>query len=487
VGHFRNQIIMLLLLVGAAIFYYVHDVKGKPEREKAETSAKRLFPELKKDGLTELTLEKLKDPKSKEVLTYSDGKWLSQGPPPQLLGTQEVGNPIKSLVEVQRKKELTTTPGPDILKEYGLDQPSYKVSLKAKEGKTETLILGNKTPDDAGYYARSGESGPVVSVGGDFGTLLTTAIDTMREKSPLPVEPSKANRLLITMADGKQLEAKLREAREKPPEDAPDDVTITNLSEEWDLAQPEKAEADGGKVRDLLWAWKNLKAGRFLKPDEKIDFSKPTLKLEVWSDGQAKPQVFEVGPAVEVKKNMYYVRRLEPEEVMVVELTDPKVLTPEANSLKNRHFAKFEVDEVNRVEVTAGNVELAARKSGEHWKFSKPATPNSDEAARDQAVNDLLWEVKNGEWTESTGEKKDLKARIKVSLYDKEDKPLGTVILGEATGKAALLQLGDDKTVYKLAEDPFVKWDGIIRRAAEQTPVATPGTPPGPPTMTPGP
>lgn len=482
----KTQIAMLLLLVGAALFYYVHDIKGKPEREKAETAAKRLFPELKKDGMAELTVEKLKDPKTKEVLAYSDGKWLSQGPPAQLLGTQEVGNSIKALIEVQRKKELTTTPGPDILKEYGLDQPAYKVTLKAKDGKTETLLLGNKTPDDAGYYARATETGPVVSVGGDFGTLLTSAIDSMREKSPLPVEPSKANRVLITTGDGKQLEAKLREAREKPPEDTPDDVTITNLSEDWDLAQPEKVEADGGKVRDLLWAWKNLKAGRFLKPDEKIDFGKPALKLEVWTDGQTKPQVLEVGSVVEANKKLHYVRRLDPEEVMVVELADPKLLSPEANSLKNRHFAKFEVDQVERVEVTAGNVELAAKKSGEHWKFSKPATPNADEAARDQAVNDLLWEVKNGEWSEPTGEKRELKARIKVALFDKQDKPLGTVILGEATGKAALVQLGDDKTVYKLADDPFPKWDGIIRRATEQTPVATPGAPPGPPTMTPG-
>lgn len=481
----KTQLAMLLLLVGAAIFYYVHDIKGKPEREKAETAAKRLFPELKKDGLTELTLEKLKDPKSKEVLTYSDGKWMSQGPPAQLLGVQEVGTPIKSLVEVQRKKELTSTPGPDILKEYGLDQPAYKVTFKAKDGKSETLLLGSKTPDDAGYYARTSETGPVVSVGGEFGTLLTTAVDTLREKSPLPVEPSKANRVVITQADGKQLEAKLREAREKPLEDTPDDVTITNLSEEWDLAQPEKAEADGGKVRDLLWAWKNLKAGRFLKPEEKVDFSKPTLKLEVWSDGQDKPQILEVGSAVEVKKNMYYLRRQNPEEVMVVELADPKILKPEANSLKNRHLAQFEVDQVERVEVTAGNVEIAAKKSGEHWKFTKPATPNSDEAARDQAVNDLLWDVKNAEWTEPTPEKRELKPRIKVSIFDKEDKPLGTVILGEATGKAALVQQGDDKTVYKLADDPFPKWEGIIRRASEQTPVATPGTPPGPPTMTP--
>jgi len=483
----RSNVAMAVAVVGLGAFYYLHDVKGAPEREKAETQSKRFFPTLEKPKVVGLKVEQLKKPTvistpfSRDI-NRQNGIWVLDGKDPIVLRTTSMGSAIKTLVELQRAEDLSTlTPAPDRA-EFGLDKPSYRLTLKDQKGQNYTLLVGDKTPDDQGYYVATGEKDPICAINGTMPELLESSVDTIRETSPIVFEPSTANKIVIETGAGKTIELALAKARESDPEsDSDDGIEVTDLNEEWLVKQPEQVPADGNKVRNLLWDWRNVKLGRFMKNTESVDFSKPVVKMTVYVDGQKDPFVIEVGGVVPGKPGLYYARRSSPTEQMVLELSDFKLLEPTITAFQEKHIYVFQPEDADRVQATVDGLKIEAKRSGTSWKVNQPKVAGADESKQSVAAGDLVWEVKNLEWTSKPDPKdvpKDWKERAVIEVWSKDKKVLGKLSLGPSGKDNKGAYIRDDKgTTFYLESDPFKRWQDIKKRVeskASATPTATP-------------
>lgn len=488
----RANVVMAVAVVGLGAFYYFHDVKGKPEREKAEVETKRFFPGLEKPKVVGLKVEQLKAPTALSTpfqrdIQRQNGVWVLQGDPPQVLRTSSLGNAIKSLAELQWTENFKTmTPAPDRA-EFGLDKPSYRLTLTDKQGKSYAVLLGDKTPDAQGYYASLDDNSPVCAINGTMPELLDSSTDTVRETSLVVFEPSSANKIRLEGKAFQPIEVSLEKARESEPDSEPDDgIEITDLNEKWLLRQPEEAPADGNKVRNLLWDWRNVKLGRFMSPKEKVDFSHPTLRMTCWVDGQKEPFVLEVGGAVDAKPGLYYARRFPPSETMVVELSDFKLLEPTALAFRERHFYVFQPEDAQRLSGSLEGQAIEAQRSGDNWKPSQPAPPKTDPEKAGVAVGDLVWDIKNLEWNSQVAadqQPKEWKERASLEVLDKSKKTLAKLSLGPVTsdGKGAYVK-NDKGEIFTVEKDPLSRWKDI-RKRMEPTPQATPtATPSATPT-----
>ena len=143
----RGNLVALLLVAGLGAFFYLHDVKGQPEKEKKETQEKRYFPDIEKKDVTGLKIEKLGTPPFVHEMSKENGVWLLQGPEPMVLRTASTGQAVKALVELQKAEEAGDAKS--TLADFGLDKPSYKLTLKDRKGQDHSLLLGAKTPDDS--------------------------------------------------------------------------------------------------------------------------------------------------------------------------------------------------------------------------------------------------------------------------------------------------------------------------------------------------
>jgi hypothetical protein len=480
----RSNLFLALLVMGLACFYYLHDVKGKPEREKAETQSKRFFPDLEKPSVTGVTVECIKDGVGltlfKHEMKLQNGVWVLQSNPPQVLRTASLGSTIKTLVELQKADTLSEKGETLNRAEFGLDKPSYRVTVQDKGQKSHQLLIGDKTPDEQGYYVSLNEQSEICAINSTLNELLQPETDNLRETSAIVFEPSTANKIVVESASGPPIEVALAQSRESEDSasETDDGLEITDLNEEWKLQRPDKAEADGAKVRNLLYDWRQVKLGRFMKGAEGIDFSKPIYSLTVHVDRQRDPFKLDIASAVPGKPGLYYARRSSPEEYLVLEVSDFKILEPKVKNLLQRHVYRFEPDEAASVKATLDGLEVVAKKGSSGWSLSQPKATGADAEKQSIAVGDLAWEVKNLEWDERlTADKapKEWKERAKIEVIDKQKKSY-VLALGPAQGKGAYLK--DDKgNLYLLENDPFKRWQDIKKRIEAKgatTPTPTP-------------
>jgi hypothetical protein len=474
---------MLVLVAGMGSFYYLHDVKGKPERDKAETEQRRFFPKVAKSDVTSVKLEKLSSPAYVREFALDNGVWVAKSNPPMVLRTSAVGSSIKNLVELERADNISEGEGQLNRADFGLDKPSFRITLADKKKQSHSLWLGGKTPDESGYYGSTQEKGDIWATNVTLSELLDASLDSLRETSPIAFEPSTANKL--TVENGKGLiEVGLAEAREQEADSESDDgIEITDMSEKWKLLKPSPGEADATKVRDLINQWRNVKLGRFMQGNEKVDFSHPISKLTVFVDGQSKPFVLEIAGPVPGKANLYYAHRSPPDEYMVLEIPEKNLLETGVIAVQQRHIFNFEPEDAAHLKADLSGLTVEASKGKEGWKVSKPAVEESKRDAQGAAASDLVWELKNVEWIEQPAAPKEWKDRAWLELLDSKKKSIARLTLGPAQGEGCYVKDGSGK-VYRLEKDPFKRWSDIklrleARAAATPTPKPAPLVIPG--------
>lgn len=479
----RGNLVALLLVAGLGAFFYMHDVKGGKERKVKETQEKRYFPELEKKNVTSLKIEKLGSPPFLHEMSKENGIWVMQGQEPVVLRTASTGQAVKSLVELQKAEDAGDASSK--LEDFGLDKPSYKVTLKDRKGQDYSLLLGAKTPDDSGYYVTPGPGKPITSIATSLTELLDPATDNQRENSPLVFEPSTANKIIIESAGGPPIEVALSKPREDSGTDdeSDDGMEIQDLGEEWKVVRPEAAPADGAKIRDLLFNWRSVKVGRFMKADEKAAFEPSTVKLTVFVDRQSKPFVLDVGQAVPGKAGLYYARRTPPNEQMVLEIKDFKLLEPKVANVLQRHLYVFQPEEAVRLEATIDQVKIEAKKGEESWNVSAPKVAKEKLEAQKTAASDLVWELKNLEWSSKPDAKSvgEWKERASLEAWDEDKKSLGKVSLGQPEPKGAGAYVKDAAgAIYLVEKDPYQRWVDIKLRLEGKGPAVTPTPAPAP-------
>ncbi len=477
----RGTLFMLVLLVGLGAFWYFHDVQGAQVREEAKEKEERLFPDLEAGKLQSLRLVDSKDPDGPPLLIEKVGtRWVIRGERDLLASQDDLSSLTDQLASLRRVSVIAEAPAEQDLAQYGLDKPRRRLEIGTSQG-ARTLLLGDRTPDDRSYYVRSSQTGPVLEVDSVFMTILEKPIQDLREKSPLPLEPSNVERLVIKPEQGPEIVLVKEPAKETEGE-----TSALGPSERWRLEAPIQAQADPRKVSEFLWSWRSLVAGRFLGPSEKTDFSKPVMTLEAWIPGNSTPLKLELGPRVQVKPGLAYVRRSDPQEVLVVDLVEreEQLLGHAAEDFVDRHLLAFAEDRVDRIEATLGQEKLLARRIRDGWDVREPADVIKDESTRNSAVSDLLFDALDLQWASraAAGDPDSLAApRATLRFLDKTGEVLGTLLIGPPRAEGGVWVANQSSgPVFALEEDPLEKMRAGLARLKGSSPAAS-ASPAGPP------
>ncbi len=428
-----NLIMMAVIIVLASVYLISGHLQDKKAREEADS--KRLFLEAKGDELSRIKVER-KSGQAYELLKKNGG-WYYRD---QLMVGGEMRSLADGLAELSSETTVEEKPNAERLAEFGLDQPGFKIEFEQGE-KIFHLVIGKRTPPGDHFYVRTSDESPVVTVNAFLGGTLEKDLDELREKSPLAVEPGKVKRLKVVLSDGSEIE--LEGTR---PEK--DDKAEFEAPMEYRLVKPVEAPADPRAVTDYIWRWKNLKAARFLGEGEKEEWKSIILRLET-EDEDGHTAVAEVAEAVPVKPNLFYARRLNPEEGLILDLEgEEELLEPTPLTFRERHLVVFDVDDVSRLKGKIGAQEVDFKKSSFGWKDG-------------EKVGDLIWKIKDLQWAEPAPEGSKLgEVRADLELF-KDKQSLGQFRLGQQVEGKTLVELAGK--LYVTEGDPVVELEALVK------------------------
>jgi len=126
------------------------------------------------------------------------------------------------------------------LSQYGLSKPAFEVEVMKKDGKTETLLLGDETPTGSNQFAMHQGDPRVFTVGSFVKTSVDKTTKDLRDKRLLTFDSDKLTRLEL-------------QAKGQPVEFG------KNNQNDWQILKPKPMRADGSQVEDLIRKLKDAK------------------------------------------------------------------------------------------------------------------------------------------------------------------------------------------------------------------------------------
>ena len=184
---FRSTAILLAILavLGAGVYFF--EVRANPDPS-------GLDPKLQIWKLDKDTVERVvaRVGADEQVMQKrADGLWYLE-PQDVKADYWRISGTLVRLSNMRATKRVTESPRS--LADYGLDTPRAGLTLRAPDGVDHTLLIGEKSPTEAGYFAKQPESNLIWLVGTfNVEDVERFVKEPAYEPTPVPTrEPSPA-------------------------------------------------------------------------------------------------------------------------------------------------------------------------------------------------------------------------------------------------------------------------------------------------------
>lgn len=380
-------------------------------------------------NLTGLDLEVAGDQIS--LTADEPGKWRIVKPRPLRADAEIVADFLEKL-EGAKAIEFPDD-APKSLAPYGLDKPS-RVTVwlgRDKDRSSRTLLVGRAVPEKKGVYVkRDGEVGVVLTAEAVWTTFPKT-VAVLRDKTVVSYAYDKLTK--VELVHG------------------PAAVTIEKDGTGWKLTAPEALKADSSAVTGFLWKIRDLRALGFLAeaPAEAPRFlSRPEVTVRLWEEGAKAPKTLLLQSSSERRGGMpVAVAAVQGEgPVVLVEGKMLADLAPGVAELRDRTlFPAFDVGDIKKARVAAGDKPLVVEKSGQSdWKVVEPTRGSTKEGR----VAGMLLALRGLRWKEIAAKGPDDGAKwgldkpeLEVTVFKDGGAELATLQVGRTDGPVTYVKL----------------------------------------------
>jgi hypothetical protein len=369
------------------------------------------------------------------------GKWRIVKPRPLRADAEMVAGFLEKL-EGAKAIEFADD-APKALAPYGLDKPSrVRVWLgRDKDRSSRTLLVGRPVPEKKGVYVkRDGEPGVLLTAEAVW-TAFPKTVAALRDKT------------VVTYAYDKLVKVELAHGGSG--------VTLEKDGNGWKLTAPEALKADSSMVTGLLWKIRDLRAVGFLAetPAEAPRFlSRPEVTVKLWEEGAKEPKTLLLQSSPERRGGqpaaVAAVRGEGP--VVLVEGKALADLAPGVAELRDRSLLPaFDLGDIKRARVAAGDKPLVVEKSGESdWKVVEPTRGNT----KDGRVASLLLGLRSLKWKEIAAKGPEDPAKwgldkpeVEVTLFKDGGTELATLVVGRTDGAVTYVKLKGDPGIFAVS------------------------------------
>ncbi len=452
-----GRIAILFLLVAAlgAYLYWVEVPKSREESTKAK------LVDTTADAITSVDLV---FPDREIALAKHDGAWRLTKP----LEAPADEGAVKALIGAITGAEVQKTldEAPSDLASFGLDAPDPTVRLATASGDLPPIAVGKNAAIGGKAYVRVGE-GKIVLTPATLRVALNKQPKDLRDKQLLTFKDDDVTRVDVKPADGKP-------------------VSIVKKDKDAWTIEPGDQVADLTEVRSYLSALRSTRAVDFPETDlAAAGLDKPRLTVTVAFDKGATPQTLLVGnDTTQGTQKQVFAKRGDQPTIVTLGDWSFRTLGKDAWQFRDKTVLGFSADRVGRIVVERKEGTGATLVHGEPGGWKVDGQEQSKAGALQRFVDDLRDLRGSGIAAEPP---KDLKTfgleapDLRVTLSDRDGKPLGVVLLAKHGGKYYGMREGGP-TVFEIRDYMYTRLDKQQRDfVGPEEPPATAPVPGGQP------
>jgi hypothetical protein len=345
---------IVLAALSATLYWSNH---RKPADDAATTSASATVKilSLKQDDISKLEVKKQngddvilnRSAADRWKITSPISLFADQDPVSTILYTL---SPLDNATVVENKTSD--------LKSYGLADPAVSVSATEKDGKTQTILLGDDTPTGGSAYAMLSGDPRVFLVNSNTKSSLNKGLSDLRDKRLLPVDYDK---LLSVQVTGPKL-----------------DVTFGSDNGQWTIRNPKDIRGDTSKLENVI---EKLKVAD-VDPSTPDAERKQTASLFAAGTPVATVKATDASGTVElqVRKNgkSYYAKTTAMEGAYKVADALGEAVSANLEDFREKRLFDFAADNPEKVELhDAAKAIFLTRTDEDWWMDGKKMDPLS--------------------------------------------------------------------------------------------------------------
>jgi len=340
----------------------------------------------------------------------------------------------------------------DDLAPFGLQEPKVTVTATSDSGQVVTVMLGASNEFDDTVFARTADLTRVVGVDKEVLAAADKSLHDLREKKLLDFEQKDATKVTVELA-GK------------------DPFVLEKRGEDWHLAKPIEERADKSTASSVLSTLRNVRAESFEQErvaalaDHGLD--QPALHAVVEVQGQEGPVELWVAAPPEGTEDVAKVTLLASagvgQPVAKVKGHVVKNVDKSLFDLRDKQLLRFERKAVRRIKVTRGESFYIVEGEGDpvEWQLAAP----KQGAVKKHKVSSLLSSLSYLKAKEFADEAPGAlapfgleKPERQVELFGEENKPLATLLVGQAEGEFYFAKGAAQQRVSKIDKKAADRW-----------------------------
>jgi Domain of unknown function (DUF4340) len=239
----RSLLAALVVLIALGVGLYLSNKQKAAEAAKPPASAAKVVS-INDIDVTKIAV-KAKGGAETVLQKNASGKW--QMTTPEYPADQEAVNQLVTAADNVSQDRVVEDKLSDP-KTYGFDDPSLKVDVTTKNGKTTKLMIGDDAPANAGSYAMVEGDPKVYTVASYVKSGLNKTYNDLRDKRLLNFDQDKLSRVELT-------------AKKQTEEFGRD-------KDQWQIVKPKPLRADGSQVDDVIRKLRDVKMDTSLSDED---------------------------------------------------------------------------------------------------------------------------------------------------------------------------------------------------------------------------
>lgn len=334
---------LALAVLGGLVWWSNKTGASQPDKSKSEETPKILS--LKQDEITKVEIRRAGG-ETTVVERSGNGPWAIVQPK-QLAASPEAMTTFLAAFATLNSDKLVDEQTADFAP-YGLKEPSVAITATMKDGKTNTLLIGDETPATGGYYVRTGADKRLFTVAGFTKAGIDKTAADLRDKRLLTFGRDHLTRIEIA-AKGQTI------------------GFSKNAQGDWQIVQPAPMRADGWQVDELLRKLGDAQLDASVSDDQakknEAAFASAAALATVRLTDNLGTQALEARKS----KDGLLVKSSAVPGVHVLGADALKGIEKTAADYRNKKLFDFGFNEPSKVEFTASGKTRVFAKSGDKW------------------------------------------------------------------------------------------------------------------------